>query len=117
MLETAFFWFSICLGPLVLAAWLIFARLSMARIEKDLMADGQSRPAPWDRSGGRVIWYAYAIALPLGPWNPEDDPLINVKLVRHYANRSDKVRAWALCVLVNLLLVVIVIGGPILGLF
>jgi|SRR5690625_691398 len=117
MLESVFFWCSGFLLAAMFASWLLFARLTMARIERDLKADGYPRPAPWDGVGGRALWYAWAIALPLGPWNPEDDPLINVKLVRRYANRSDKLRAWALFVSGNLAAVVCLGGGAVVGIY
>lgn len=65
----------------------------MARIEKTLKADGKPRPCPWDGPGARIVWYAWAIALPIGRWNPLDDPFIDVELVRQYANDFDRALA------------------------
>lgn len=74
-------------------SWLFCGRLSMARAERDIEKDGLSRPCPWDGPGARIVWYAWAIALPVGRLNRTDDPLINVSLVRRYANGFDRVTA------------------------
>lgn len=75
-----------------LLTWMVFGRC-MARIERAIKADGKPRPCPWDGPGARIVWYAWAIALPVGRLNPLDDPLIDVKLVRTYANSFDRVTA------------------------
>lgn len=110
VVKAAFLFIFLGLFAAMAASWLLFARLTMARIERDLKADGYPRPAPWDGVGGRAVWYAWAIALPVGPWNLPNDPMINVKLVRRYANRSDKVRAWALFISGNLLVLAVIVG-------
>ena len=69
--------------------WLLFARISMARIERDMKDDGVIRPCPWDGIGGRAVWYAFAIGLPISAFNPRHDPLIDVPLVRQYAKPID----------------------------
>lgn len=79
-------------------SWLVFARLSMARIERAILADGHPRPCPWDGPGVRTLWYARAIAFPVGRRNPVDDRLIDVPLVRRYATRADRIRSWFLMV-------------------
>ncbi|MCJ8499550.1 hypothetical protein [Desulfatitalea alkaliphila] len=68
----------------------------MARIEREIPADGLPRPAPWDGVGYRVLWYLHAIIFPVGIWNRLDDPLIDVALVRRYATRADIIRGWVL---------------------
>ena len=71
-------------------SWISFARLSMARIEKQMKRDGITRPSAWDGIGLRVLWYAYAIVLPVGIWNRADDPFIDVPTVRRYATTFDR---------------------------
>ena len=92
-LESAKNLFLLILGcsfiPLAVA-WVTFARVSMARIEKAMKRDGLDRPCPWDGVGGRVVWYACAIGLPIGPWNPVNDPLVDVPLLRQYARPLDR---------------------------
>ena len=75
-------------------SWILFARLTMARIEREMRNDGLPRPASWDGIGYRALWYSHAIVLPIGIWNQADDPLIDVPLVRRYATQADKLRGW-----------------------
>src|SRR5690554_2008907 len=97
-MPTWLFWIT---GPVMITmfiSWLIFRRLTMGRIERQIKADGLPRPCPWDGPGARIMWYAYAIALPVGRLNRVDDPFINVPLVRSYATRGDAVRGWMLII-------------------
>lgn len=79
---------------IALPSWIAFARLTMARIEREIRTDGLPRPAPWDGVGYRVLWYLHAIIFPVGIWNRLDDPLIDVALVRRYSTRADIIRGW-----------------------
>lgn len=88
-----YYWAFAAVVAVMAPSWLLFGRLTMARIEKSIQADGEPRPCPWDGPGARIIWYAWAIAVPMGRFNPADDPLIDVPLVRKYSTRSDKVLA------------------------
>lgn len=88
-----FFWsFGIAMA-VMFASWLVFGRLTTARIEREIRKDGLPRPCPWDGPGARIVWYAWAIALPVGRFNRLDDPMIDVSLVRRYATRIDRVIA------------------------
>ncbi len=89
---------------------LVFGRLSMAAIEKRIKQDGQPRPCPWDGPGARIIWYAYAIGLPISRLNRADDPMIDVGLVRKYATSADRFRAIVLLVFGNLFLLNLFVG-------
>ena len=86
----------VCLVIIMVAfiSWIVFARLTMARIERAICADGLPRPAQWDGMGYRALWYLHAIIFPVGIWNRLDDPLIDVALVRRYATRADIIRGW-----------------------
>jgi len=68
--------------------WLVFAQFTMRRIERQIKEAGISVGFLWDGLGGRIVFYGYAIALPerlaLGI-----ERLINVNLVRSYANKAD----------------------------
>ena len=79
-------------------SWILFARLSMTRIERDMKADGLPRPCSWDGPGVRVLWIAWAISVPVGPFNLVNDPSIDVLTVRKYANANDKKRAIAVMI-------------------
>lgn len=92
-------------------AVIAFARLSMARIERQIMTDGFPRPCPWDGPGARILWYAHAIAVPVGRFNRVDDPLIDTTLVRRYATRADVIRGWVVLVFSYLYLAVVIVGG------
>ena len=78
-------------------SWIAFARVTMARIERQIKADGLPRPAQWDGVGYRVLWYLHAIIFPVGIWNRLDDPLIDVPLVRSYATQKDIMLGWVFC--------------------
>jgi len=102
---------------IVAICWLVFARLSMTRIERSITHDGLDRPCPWDGLGARAIWYACAVGLPVGPWNPSNDPLIDVPLVRRYASPMDRKLGLAFVFsggifLVLLLIGIVFVGGP-----
>ncbi|MGQ9427039.1 hypothetical protein ACXYTJ_15400 [Gilvimarinus sp. F26214L] len=89
-------WYFWAFGSLMIAtfaAWLVFARFSMARIERFIERDGFPRPCQWDAPGARIVLYAYAIALPRGIAERLDMRLIDVPLVRHYASAADSYRA------------------------
>lgn len=78
-------------------AWLFFARLSMARIEKTMVAEGIEKPA-WDSAGFRVPSYAWAIMLPMGRGNPANSPIVNVPVIKRLATRRD----WYLATWLNI---------------
>jgi hypothetical protein len=108
--EDWFLLFSLVVAMSTFLSILAFGRLSMGRIERKMKMDGLPRPCPWDGPGARIIWYAYAIGLPVGRFNSERDPFIDVPLVRRYARPTDKVLAVALLVSGNGLLLAILIG-------
>ena len=114
MLESPKDWFFLIsglVGVAMLISMLMFGRLSMATIEKKIKRDGLPRPCPWDGPGARIVWYAYAIGLPVGRLNRIDDPMIDVGLVRQYATAADRIRAIVLLVSGNAFLVVLLIGA------
>ncbi|MGQ9427040.1 hypothetical protein ACXYTJ_15405 [Gilvimarinus sp. F26214L] len=82
----------------------------MARIEKELKKEGIRRPCPWDGPGARIVWYAWAIAVPVGRLNRLDDPMIDVPLVRSRATRRDKAIATVMLISTAMLLLLIFIG-------
>lgn len=108
-------------GGLVFAitafSWIAFARLSMARIEQAIIRDGGERPAPWDGIGMRTVWYAWAIAVPVGHWNWRDDPTIDVPKVRSHATRFDRVLGASLLISGNFLAILSMFGGVVLGFY
>ncbi|UZJ46018.1 hypothetical protein [Marinimicrobium sp. C6131] len=113
MFETPKDWYfavSLVISMTTFIAMLLFGRLSMAGIEKRIKQDGLPRPCPWDGPGARIVWYAYAIGLPVGRFNRADDPMINVGLVRKYATSADRIRAVVLLVFSNLFLVNLFVG-------
>jgi hypothetical protein len=104
-------WASGILFMATAVAWISFARITMARIEREIMRDGFPRPCPWDGPGARVVWYAHAIAVPIGRFNRFDDPLIDVPLVRKYATRADIIRGRVFLAIGYLGTIVTVVGG------
>src|SRR5690625_5726600 len=85
-----FFWVCIPVVSPALISWLVFARLAMGRIEKQLKAEGKPRPCPWDGPGGRVVIYAYAIALPARMAERIHIQLIDVSLISRYNIHHDR---------------------------
>ncbi|WP_404362306.1 hypothetical protein [Marinobacter sp.] len=112
-------WYYTLFGIFALAmsfSWIAFARLSMARIEREMNKDGLTRPSSWDGLGLRVLWYLYAIVLPVGDWNRADDPLIDVPAVRRYATRFDRILGVVFFVSGNAFVLIAAVGGWLLGL-
>lgn len=95
--------------------WIGFARLTMARIEREMKRDGLTRPSAWDGVGYRALWYAYAIVLPVGDWNRRDDPFIDVPTVRSYAKPFDRKLGLLFMISGFLFLFLVLLGGPVLG--
>ncbi len=93
------------------ASWIAFARLSMARIEREMRQDGLSRPSPWDAMGLRVLWYATAIASNNPRLHRADEPFIDVSTVRSYAKPIDKKLGLVFLIAGYSFSVVAVIGG------
>ena len=75
-------------------AWIAFARLTMGRIEGEIVRDGNPRPSRWDGVGARTPGYAYSIACPGHGWDDPGNPIIDVALVQRYATSADRTRAW-----------------------
>jgi|SRR5690606_21424799 len=96
----------------ILAAitWIIFARLSMARIESEIKND----KFLWDGTGGRIIFYAYAIALPEKMARRIDERLIDASLVRKYATRADWMRGISFLIASNIW-ILLILAGVIIG--
>jgi hypothetical protein len=69
---------------------LLFAQRTMRRIEKQVKKDNLQAQRSLDFGGSRVVTYAYAIVLP-EHLALRIERLIDVRLVRHYANKADKV--------------------------
>lgn len=67
-------------------SWLCFARLTMARIERDMEREGLALPR-WDRRAGfRVGFYASTILL---RHKPGKMPLVNAEAIQRLATRKD----------------------------
>lgn len=110
-----FLWISLASIFAMAISWLTFGRFTMSRIEREIKAEGLPRPCPWDGPGARILWYAYAIAIPIGRFNRADDPTINAPLVRSYTKPADKFWGWALIVFGNVLAVLAVSGWLVWG--
>jgi hypothetical protein len=94
MIERTFFEASLavlCLALLVstIISLLVFAQLTMRPIEKKMRAARKDTISQWDGPGWRVMWYAWAIFLPICGFNNSRDPLLDPVEVKKYANRKD----------------------------
>jgi hypothetical protein len=96
--------------------WIAFARISMARIEREIKRDLGTRPAKWDGIGARAVWYSHAIVVPLGKWNLSNDPFFAVELVRKYAKPQDKTLG-LLFMISSYSFLIIVISGWLMGFY
>ncbi|MFC4257639.1 hypothetical protein ACFOZ5_01195 [Marinobacter lacisalsi] len=92
--DLAFAFIGVTFLIVTMLSWLVFGRLSMARIERAIMAEGKPRPCPWDGVGGRLVWYAYAVALPESFFNDIDNRQLKTSDVKRYSTRADYYRAW-----------------------
>ncbi|MEQ3692010.1 MAG: hypothetical protein ABNH16_14855 [Thalassolituus sp.] len=91
--------------------WFIFSRISIPRIDKQMIDDGQARACPIDIVGLRVMMIAGAISLPVGNiFNHEDDPLIDVKALRPYGTVFDRRVGLLLSLSIYSLLIVGLVG-------
>lgn len=107
-----FYLFALIFFILTAIAWILFARLTMARIEKSMEADGLPKGFAWDGVGGRVVFYAYAIIL--SEKNAlRIERLIDVRLIRDYANANDWWRGLFFIVVTNLWLIITFVGAAI----
>lgn len=121
MLNTVQDWSYLTVLLLFLAtgiSWLLFGRLTMARIERDIKADGLPRPSPWDGPGARILSYAYALALP-EKWalRTVDTRLLDAELIRRYAIPADRIRGAALLIFGNAFVVFILLGSFVFDVF
>lgn len=91
-------------------SWITFARLSMTGIERRLEDSGIARPCPWDGIGYRALWYAWAISVPIGTFNPRNDPSIDVPVVREFSTSFDRTLA-RIFVLSAVVATVFILGG------
>lgn len=115
--ETWFLFIGLSLTFITCSTWIAFARLTMARIEREIIKDGLPRPSSWDGIGARTVSYAYAIALPVSRANRPDNPLIDVLLVRRYATRRDILLGRAFLVCGNIWITIVLISGWIFDLY
>ena len=85
----------ICLSLLVstIISWLVFAQFSMRPIEKKMQASNKDKISKWDGPGWRVMWYAWAIFLPICGFNNSRDPLLDPVEVKRHVGRKDRILA------------------------
>jgi hypothetical protein len=80
-----------CIGLISTAIFLLLlAQRTMRRIEKQIRKDGLDMQQPLDFGGSKIVTYAYAIVLP-EHLALRIERLIDVRLVRRYANKVDSV--------------------------
>jgi hypothetical protein len=92
-----------------IVSWIIFATVSMRPIERKLRADNKDIISKWDGPGWRVIWYAWAIFLPICNINNSKDPLLNPVEVKKYVTRKDwLLAAWVFISIYGMILCVLI---------
>lgn len=111
--------FSIALLTFISMAvsWILFGRISMARIEKEIQKDGLPRPASWDGLGARAVWYSCAIVIPLGTWNGPSNSFFDVTKARKYAKPIDKTLGLAMLISAFSFVFIAVFGSFVLKLY
>lgn len=70
-------------------SWLVFASFSMRPIEKKMRNAQLHDSGQLDGPGWRVVWYAWAIFLPVCWCNNARDPVLNPVNVKKFATRKD----------------------------
>lgn len=70
-------------------SWLIFASFSMRPIERKMRDADVDNTTQYDGPGWRVVWYAWAIFLPVCWCNNAKDPVLNSVNVKKFATRKD----------------------------
>ena len=70
-------------------SWLVFASFSMRSIEKKMRTINKDKISKWDGPGWRVMWYAWAIFLPICRFNNSRDPLLDPVEVKKHVTRKD----------------------------
>jgi hypothetical protein len=106
------FWFVVLFVNLFIAmaiTWILFARLSMARIERQMKQDNRLIGFEWDGIGSRIFLYAFAIVFS-DARAKRIDRLINVSLVRSYSTHGDWLRGLFFLIASNVWAAVIFIG-------
>lgn len=91
-MSTWFIW-AFAIGMLMSCLlWLAFAHFTMRPIEKRMKKEGLPDSFTWDGTGGRIIFYACALALPERFADRINPRLIDAPLIRSYASRADRLR-------------------------
>ncbi len=106
------FWFTVFFFGFFIATaitWILFARLSMARIERNIQRDAHPESFAWDGVGGRIVFYALAIVLP-ERIAMRIDKLIDVSLVRQYATKKDWAIGISFLVVADIWIFICVVG-------
>lgn len=106
------FWFTVFFFGFFIATaitWILFARLTMARIEKDIKGGGHPESFGWDGIGGRIVFYALAIVLPARAAT-RIDKLIDVNLVRRYATKIDWVFGFSFLIVADIWIFISFVG-------
>ncbi|WP_215396789.1 hypothetical protein [Rheinheimera oceanensis] len=93
VLEQSVAFLSLFLLVSAIISWLVFAQFSMRPIERKMRAARKDTISKWDGPGWRVMWYAWAIFLPICGFNNSRDPLLNPVEVKKYASRKDWILA------------------------
>lgn len=70
-------------------SWPVFLFYSVRRIEKGIVAEGKPRPCQWDPVGLRAFYYAWTVSLPASVVKRFHSGLLDIELVRRYANKPD----------------------------
>lgn len=107
--EDIFFTSFFILFFLTAISWITFAQFTMRPIEKRIKADGIPSNFLWDGVGARISFYAFAIVFPK-KFALRLNRLIDVELIRRYADRSDWMRGLFFLVTINTWLITILMG-------
>lgn len=92
-LSLFFVWFFVAGMFSSFCMWLLFAQMTMRRIEKQMKEDGLPDSFIWDGVGGRIVFYACALGFPEKIAYRIDKRLIDARLVRSYSSPGDRICA------------------------
>lgn len=71
-------------------AWILFGRLTMGRIERDIKAENRKLPASWDSIGFRVFGFARAVVFGDRHLPAKEEIMVDADLIRRFSKPRDR---------------------------
>ncbi|GAA3580419.1 MULTISPECIES: hypothetical protein [Marinobacter] len=107
------FWYAVLVSVLFIVSglsWILFGRLTMGRIEKDIRKENLELSARWDALGYRIFGFARAVVFSERRLPGKNEVMVDATLIRRFANPRDRLLGIIFMVSVYSLLVVVLFG-------